>query len=788
MAQSPVQEIAIRTGWGGLGTPQDQTIVIRAKNGTLVSNGKRVEQSKVEALIAALTAPPIPRPELSNLGATPAWLNEQIGDPKGRFRLEVARATASQRALLSDTIKDPQEVARVVPALFSYVKTDDYPGATVEVTFHDGSKLRVETHSYYPFMLPWSVQGLNEQTYNADISRAVANLLEKKSPNKDRLGGSTFAYELVETTKRSIEREWKLLGSQDRAGDALAALGARYDVIASDINPYHSEEYGTATYKGEPEQVNLHATLRKSSFPPGVSVALVLQQTQGKVGGIERFLANAEKYESLALSVPWLNQYMQEYPRVPIRISYVQDRSLGDKALKTFAEDMQFRDRQDLVAQVREHQDEIALLIVGNTYSETCWILFPDKHMVLWRYGGVSGLLKWSPSDFSAGECAEYKENLGGCSGREVTPDGILAPEHAPRDQACAEATSANRLKLRDGDHLFPVEDKGRGGFINQNGRVVIPLCFDAVGDFSEGLARFERDKKWGYIDMAGKVVIEPRFPWAQEFSEGLARVQVSGLQLGANAKWGFIDKTGSVVIDERQETSFGEHSNIGSDSAESAFHDGLAVIEVGGKKGYIDRTGKIAIPPEFTYVYPFSEGMAAVTKSASGDDGWGYIDKTGKWVIDPQFEWGSSFNQGLASVNRKHNCGYVNTTGTMVLQPPVSAGETDCATVWGDFVDGLSRWKFGKKYGYIDRNGKTVIKPRFDLTFHFSEGLAAVVIGGKWGYIDSTGKMVIEPMTAMRAEDFHHGLAFVSTKDGKYGYIDKTGKYVWTPTLLYKN
>ncbi len=450
---------------------------------------------------------------------------------------------------------------------------------------------------------------------------------------------------------------------------------------------------------------------------------------------------------------------------------------------------MLFRERPDLIEQLRGKKEEAVLLIVGNTYSETYWILFPDKHMLLWRYGGVSGLLKWSPSDFSSGECAEYKENFGGCSGREITPDGTLTPEHAPRDQECmTTATGTNRPNSREGDHLFPVEDRGRGGFIDQNGRIMIPMCFDAVGDFSEGLARFERDKKWGYIDMTGKVVIEPRFPWAQEFSEGLARVQVSGLQLGANAKWGFIDKTGSVVIDERQETSVGEHSNIGSDDQESAFRDGLAVIEVGGKKGYIDKTGKIAIPTEFTYVYPFSEGMAAVTKSASGDDGWGYIDKTGKWLIDPQFEWGSSFNQGLAPVNRKHNCGYVNTTGTMVLQPPVSTGETDCATVWGDFVEGLSRWKFGKKYGYIDRNGKIVIKPRFDLTFHFSEGMAAVVIGGKWGYIDTTGKLVIEPMTAMRAEDFHHGLAFVSTKDGKYGYIDKTGKYVWTPTLLYKN
>ncbi len=788
VAQSPVREISIRSGWGGLGTTQDQTILIRAKSGTFVSNGKRVDRSKVEALIAALNAPTIARPELFNLGATPAWLNEQIVDPKGRFRLEVARATASQRALLSDTIKDAQQVARVVPALFSYVRTDDYPGVTVEVTFEDGSKLGAETHSYYPFMLPWSVQGLNGQTYNADLSRVVANLLEKKSPNKDRLRGSTFSYELVENTKRSIEREWNLLGSQDRAGDALTALRSRYEVVASEITPYHHPEYGTATYKGEPEEMNLHATLRKATFPPGVSVGLVLRQVQGRVEGVDTFLANAEKYETLALSVPWLNQYIQGHPRVTVRISYVHSRSIGDKTLRTFGDDMRFRERPDLIEQLRGQQEEAVLLIVGNTYSETYWILFPDKHMLLWRYGGVSGLLNWSPSDFSAGECAEYKENFGGCSGREVTPDGILAPEHAPRDQACAVATSANRPNLRDGDHLFPVEDKGRGGFIDQNGRVVIPLCFDAVGDFSEGMARFERDKKWGYIDMTGKVVIEPRFPWAQEFSEGLARVQVSGLQLSADAKWGFIDKTGAVVIDERQETSFGEHNNIGTDSAESAFHDGLAVIEVGGKKGYIDKTGKFAIPPEFTYVYPFSEGMASVTKSTSGDDGWGYIDKTGKWMIAPQFEWGSSFNQGLASVNRKHNCGYVNTTGTMVLQPPVSAGETDCGTVWGDFVEGLSRWKFGKKYGYIDRNGKTFIKPRFDLTFHFSEGLAAVVIGGKWGYIDTTGKMVIEPMTATRAEDFHHGLAFVSTKDGKYGYINKTGKYVWTPTPLYKN
>jgi hypothetical protein len=107
---------------------------------------------------------------------------------------------------------------------------------------------------------------------------------------------------------------------------------------------------------------------------------------------------------------------------------------------------------------------------------------------------------------------------------------------------------------------------------------------------------------------------------------------------------------------------------------------------------------------------------------------------------------------------------------------------------VWGDFAEGLARWKFGKKYGFIDDSGTVVIQPKFDLTFHFSEGLAPVQIDGKWGCIDKNGKIVIEPKPFASVEDFHHGLAYVVTKDGRHGYIDKSGSYAWMPTLLYNN
>lgn len=156
-----------------------------------------------------------------------------------------------------------------------------------------------------------------------------------------------------------------------------------------------------------------------------------------------------------------------------------------------------------------------------------------------------------------------------------------------------------------------------------------------------------------------GPSSLNRKFPWAQEFSEGLARVQLSGSQLGIDGKWGFIDKAGAIIIDGRKEPGFGEHNNIGSDSAESAFHNGLALVDVDGKNGYIDRAGKVVIPPQFTNAYPFSEGLAAATKSSSGNGSWGYIDTTGRWVIQPKFQWASSFSGGLAPVDQTNHCGY---------------------------------------------------------------------------------------------------------------------------------
>ena len=91
--------------------------------------------------------------------------------------------------------------------------------------------------------------------------------------------------------------------------------------------------------------------------------------------------------------------------------------------------DMKTRGLENVAQQVRAQQSDIALLMVGTTYAESYWLLFPNKHMVLWRYEGPSGLLKWTPADFPVTECATYQAPFGGCSGREITPEGKLSKQ-----------------------------------------------------------------------------------------------------------------------------------------------------------------------------------------------------------------------------------------------------------------------------------------------------------------------------------------------------------------------
>jgi hypothetical protein len=86
----------------------------------------------------------------------------------------------------------------------------------------------------------------------------------------------------------------------------------------------------------------------------------------------------------------------------------------------------------------------------------------------------------------------------------------------------------------------------------------------------------------------------------------------------------------------------------------------------------------------------------------------------------------------------------------------------------------------YGQKWGYMDRNGSTVIPPEFDDEGDFFEGLARVERDGKWGFVNHTGRMAI-PFKFDDAGDFSEGLAPVRL-GRKWGFVDPTGELVIKP------
>jgi hypothetical protein len=62
------------------------------------------------------------------------------------------------------------------------------------------------------------------------------------------------------------------------------------------------------------------------------------------------------------------------------------------------------------------------------------------------------------------------------------------------------------------------------------------------------------------------------------------------------------------------------------------AFSEGLVRVEIDGKHGYIDTTGRIVIKPQFDAASHFWQGLALVEV----DKGYGYIDTAGQYIWNP--------------------------------------------------------------------------------------------------------------------------------------------------------
>lgn len=167
-------------------------------------------------------------------------------------------------------------------------------------------------------------------------------------------------------------------------------------------------------------------------------------------------------------------------------------------------------------------------------------------------------------------------------------------------------------------------------------------------------------------------------------YSEDLAKVEVGSDSVG------FITTSGKLIFKYNA-----NYNNTGS------FHDGRASvgkrIDDKMKYGFLNKKGALVIPMQYDEVENFSDNRAMVY----GKDGWQAINPDGKVI----------FGDSMMITEMKHT----DSNAYYDIEPP-AVHSNRMLTRRND------------KYGYTNRNGKTVIACQYDRAFDFSDDIAVVV------------------------------------------------------------
>ena len=209
---------------------------------------------------------------------------------------------------------------------------------------------------------------------------------------------------------------------------------------------------------------------------------------------------------------------------------------------------------------------------------------------------------------------------------------------------------------------------------------------------------------------------------------------------------------------------------------------EGLAIVKLDNKYGFIDSTGTLVIPLEYDECSRYGRGEYIHAKK---NGKWGVINPKGETVISFSYDKMKNGGENLFAVEKYNKWGYIDTNEKIII-PFEYERPLHVDVHFFAFSEGLAPVVKNGKMGYINQKNEVIIPFSFQEARSFHEGFAAVKLyehaynehyyGGKWAVINKAGKLVFES-ECRYIGDFHNGLTKIKVK--KEGYIDTSGKIV---------
>lgn len=297
---------------------------------------------------------------------------------------------------------------------------------------------------------------------------------------------------------------------------------------------------------------------------------------------------------------------------------------------------------------------------------------------------------------------------------------------------------------------LARVAIHGHGyGFVDENLNLVIPMKYNAAGNFNDGKALARRDDKWILLDKSGRELelgrgSSNKYQEICNYSEGMCRVSTLKLR--------FMD--------------LAYHSDYDS---------------IAGTWGFLNESGKEVIPPQYIYANDFNDGIAIVAK--------------GNWTIDPK--WDNEYCQGRYWRDEEL-WGAIDKDGNEVI--PFIFDEIKEFSYRTDmFIAHYGGWREGR-WGVIDRTGKWLAEPIFegidyescdDLIVFYAKNPDSVAEDIPLGIYDLASRKTLFEPQFYNVDFLDNGDINVEVFDRQLGrriekIIDRTGKECFKSVYSY--
>lgn len=265
---------------------------------------------------------------------------------------------------------------------------------------------------------------------------------------------------------------------------------------------------------------------------------------------------------------------------------------------------------------------------------------------------------------------------------------------------------------------------KGKCGYVNDSGRVVLPIQYDYErGDYN----------KKNYLDHK-----TPQYSYAEKWNEGTILVRVK-----KNKKYGLVNRDGIEVVPTKYDMIYEWYVSA---------YGKLVRVRIGDRYGIINSAGEEIVPVKYKDVGASDfEGLSWVKRD---DDKIAYVNFNGDFVTDFKYSYASQYFFGrqnkFAQICVGGTWGYIDQKGNEMLLPQYDS--IDDRPDKNGLVAATKNGKLG--FFNVYNPDKEVIPFIYDVVVSwdghsymscFRYGVANVRKNGKWGLIDNNGNSLTQ-------------------------------------------